>query len=252
MTTQTRERNYRKHPHTASFLRTFHDANGAAYNRGAYVMPDEAPATREARCLECDGFHPGGASCAPEEDLLALVPEAVDRRTAGQISFMDDLIADIAKLDATLGAQAADYTERMTANSAWTVGREGNASRWIDNMKAKRAELRRAGRQDKPVSVAIEDGIYFLEGSIYKVVHAIHGSGRQYAKILTPPLAEGENGTWDMAPGVVSKLRPEHRMDLEAAKKYGALYGCCVRCGRGLTKESSIEQAMGDICASKF
>ena len=73
-----RERNYRKHPHTASFLKTFHTAGHGlpAYTGQAVADAEErsamnflagdAPATREARCLECSGFHSGGASCSTQ------------------------------------------------------------------------------------------------------------------------------------------------------------------------------------------
>jgi len=41
------------------------------------------------------------------------------------------------------------------------------------------------------------------------------------------------------------------KMTLEEGKKYGAIYGVCVRCAATLTREESIERAMGPICAGK-
>lgn len=40
-------------------------------------------------------------------------------------------------------------------------------------------------------------------------------------------------------------------MTREEAAAFGALYGVCVRCHRDLTREESIERAMGPICAGK-
>jgi len=52
-------------------------------------------------------------------------------------------------------------------------------------------------------------------------------------------------------PGAVRRLRPEHRMSLEEAKEFGALYGTCCVCGRTLTNEDSIEAGIGPVCAGK-
>lgn len=96
----------------------------------------------------------------------------------------------------------------------------------------------------------IEDGMYRFDETIYKVQHAVHGSGRQYAK----ELVQYADGSWgfEYARGIVYKLRPEHKMSLEDAKAFGALYGTCCVCGRTLTDEKSIEAGIGPICAGKF
>jgi hypothetical protein len=182
------------------------------------------------------------------EDLLDLVP--IDSPNEGnpsprQLDLMNKLIAEIDQLDSTAGRMAHSYMEKMAGR--WTPGREGNASRWIDRLIAKVGELRTA----RP-AVEIEDGMYVLDGEIYKVQHAVHGSGQQYAKLFVPPATEGERATFQYAPGVVTRLRPEHRMSMDQAREYGALYGTCVRCGRVLTREDSIERMMGEICAGKI
>jgi hypothetical protein len=109
-----------------------------------------------------------------------------------------------------------------------------------------------------PAAPAITDGMYLMDGVVYKVQVAVHGSGNLYAKRLEVEEAldaDGETvarGRFEYAPGVVRDLRPEHRMTLEQAKQFGALYGVCCRCGRTLTNEDSIEAAMGPICRGKF
>jgi hypothetical protein len=110
--------------------------------------------------------------------------------------------------------------------------------------------------------VELEDGMYLKDGEIFKVQHAIHGSGNQYAKklrVVEEPERDDEGDivapgkiVFDYAPGVVRKLTAADRMTLEQAEEFGALYGTCVRCGRTLTKEKSIARAMGPVCAGKL
>lgn len=110
----------------------------------------------------------------------------------------------------------------------------------------------------------IEDGMYRNPhtGDIFKVQKAVHGSGNLYAKLLVVDqawerdadgkiLVEGE-AHFEYAPGAIRTLQAEWRMNLEQAKQYGALYGVCVRCGKTLTLEASIERAMGRTCAGKI
>lgn len=90
----------------------------------------------------------------------------------------------------------------------------------------------------------LEQGMYRRDGRIFKVQRAVHGSGNLYAKELV-------DGSFQYAAGEVRKLRPEHRMTLDEAKEYGALYGVCVVCARTLTDEKSIAAGIGPICARK-
>lgn len=101
----------------------------------------------------------------------------------------------------------------------------------------------------------LEDGFYVLNGVVYKVIVAVHASGRKYAKQLDV------DGSWNRAPGAIRRLRPKHKMTLtqalEVAKRYATdmsseLYGRCFVCGRTLTDEDSIERMMGRVCAGKF
>lgn len=108
------------------------------------------------------------------------------------------------------------------------------------------------------VKVAIEDGMYSYNGGIYKVIHAVHGSGFQYAKKLSTYKTTDADGNevtkaeFVRAYDILRKLRPEHLLTVDEAKKFGALYGICVRCTRTLTREDSIERMMGRTCAAKM
>lgn len=97
---------------------------------------------------------------------------------------------------------------------------------------------------------ALADGMYLMDGEVYKVQHAVHGSGRQYAKKLAGNATDGF--AFAFAPGAVRKLTADHRMTLEDAAEFGKIYGTCCRCAAPLTDERSIERGYGPICAGKI
>lgn len=102
-----------------------------------------------------------------------------------------------------------------------------------------------------------EEGFYKVGETYFKVQKAKFGSGRLYAKQLLELPRRGEDGTleskgyWDMARGVVYKLRPEDKLTGEQAAEFGQLYGICMYCWSELTDERSIEVGYGPICANK-
>lgn len=105
--------------------------------------------------------------------------------------------------------------------------------------------------------VELEAGMYYREDTneILKVYRAVHGSGKMVAKVLVleeGPGAESNSGRFEYK-GLASRfVKPEHRMTLEQAKAFGAIYGVCCQCGRTLTDEGSIEAGIGPVCARKF
>lgn len=109
----------------------------------------------------------------------------------------------------------------------------------------------------------ITEGMYKTpDGGIYRVVVAIHGSGRLYATKLevTRDVVRDASGKILVAAevkffrekGAIFRLRGDWKMSREDAKKFGELYGVCVRCATELTKPESIERGMGDTCAAKW
>lgn len=104
-----------------------------------------------------------------------------------------------------------------------------------------------------------DEGMYVYKNQVYKVIVAVHGSGHLYAKRLEvsqheegTELEGKPKGTFVKATGMLRFLRQEHKMSLEEAKRYGSLYGFCVRCGATLTDEGSIAAGIGPICAGKM
>lgn len=115
------------------------------------------------------------------------------------------------------------------------------------------------GTSETPKPAEITEGMYRVsldngpKMTIYKVQRAVHGSGNLYAKRLMVDDSVTPADVWfEYAAGVVRRLRPEHKMSLEDAKRFGALYGTCCVCGRTLTDEKSIEAGIGPVCATKF
>lgn len=160
-------------------------------------------------------------------ELPATQRPAPDLATAPQLGFIAKLISE--------KCPGREVDPQLTKRGA---------SALIDELKAMRPAPR-------PVVAAaptaeVTDGIYLVDGTVYKVQYA-RESGRPYAKELSK-----ETGKFDYAPGALRRIRPEHKMTLEQAKEYGALYGTCCQCGRTLTNEVSIEAGIGPICAGKF
>lgn len=189
-----------------------------------------------------------------ERDLLDLVPEGpVDLRSTAQIELMNRLMVELRDLDADTARQGDEYMHRMTMGGHWTPGRDGNASRWIDRLISKSRELRAARRPAAGTArVELADGVYRLDGQLYMVQHAVHGSGNQYAKrILVEQHIEGQRVPTEYARGIITKLTPEMALSAEEVKAYGDIYGECVYCHRPLTDERSKAAGCGETCADK-
>lgn len=162
------------------------------------------------------------------------------------------------------------------------------ASAEIDKLKTLLRDRRRMALSDREPAVArrepvrqtvtnsgarvTEDGIYRNRetGELFKVQVAVHGSGNLYAKQAVIDTLHGSETriplsgdeaddmldavriVWQYRPGMINKIDPAWRLTWDEALAFGALYGQCVRCGRTLTKESSIEAAIGPVCAGKL
>lgn len=220
---KTIERNYRKNPHTANFLMTFHSA--------AHGLPSDAE--------------------APADDLLNLVPETTDARTPAQARLMESLHAQLLELDAETGMKAVDYTVGMTIRGLWTPGRNGNASEWITRMIAKVKELKAAAV--KPVSgspaARVADGRYAVEeGGTLKFFRV--KNGRRPGFVFLDIQASDD---WHKISNVtrIREVLALIAVDPKAAMiRYGKELGQCGRCGKTLTSEYR-DLGLGPVCIDK-
>src|SRR3546814_218809 len=180
--------------------------------------------------------------------------------TEAQVNYINRLQAERRWEDIpALEQQVAD------ARFAWRKGQfsKRDASLLIHNLDlAHRRET--AVVEQEAASI---EGMHRLDGQIYKVQVAVHGSGREHAKVLVTEQTgtcggcekcDGEDrcpvyaSRFEYAAGMVRRLSAATRLTLEEAKAFGALYGSCCVCSRTLTKEESIAAGIGPICAGKF
>lgn len=150
------------------------------------------------------------------------------------------------------------------ARRSWKQGQfsKRDASLLIHNLDL--AHRREVAPVIEEVSI---EGMHRLDGQIYKVQVAVHGSGRPYAKVLMTEQVgtcggcekcDGEDlcpayeSRFEYAAGIVRRLSLETRLSLDEAKEFGAVYGVCCVCSRTLTNEESIAAGIGPVCAGKF
>lgn len=166
----------------------------------------------------------------------------VEPATMKQLSFIRKLVTE-----KTEGLELSTWLDVLAQVENFELDySKAQASRSIDILLSKpRLNTVAAAPAAKPAE--LEDGIYLLNGKVVKVVHAVHGSGNQYGKVLNT-----DTGSWDYTPGIVRRLTADDKLTLEKAKEYGQLYGMCMVCGRTLTDEVSIEQGIGPVCAGRL
>lgn len=235
---QTIERNYRKHPHTARFLQTFH--------RAAQGLPADVTGDN-------DYSTPAERELAAAEDLLDLVPSdhVADLRTPGQTTLMTKLINEIAELSPETSAQAATWTDAMTEHGKWTPrsGDKNDPSLWIGRLIAKSNELRAAARATAPAASSVADGRYAVEeGGTLRFFRV--KNGRKAGFVFLDIQASDD---WHAIRNLtrIREVLAVIAVDPKAAMvRYGQEIGECGRCGRTLTSEYR-KLGLGPVCIDK-
>lgn len=243
MSTQTRERNYTKRPHTARFLQTFHSAISST---GRNYRDDAAALATEAG----------------QDDLLDLVPvDATFTQSPAQVSYISDLVLKVNAMDAKLGEEAASYTGRMDREGAWTPE---NTSRWIDNLKAKVAELRTAApAPSKGTATTIPAGRYAVETDEIRCYSVEYGKeGTRWAGYTFLNRISSDDRFPIKNPAEKARILDAIRADVAAAELLAALTLRICRgtmtngrpCGRTLsdTKNPYFSQGYGPECGKNL
>jgi hypothetical protein len=226
MSTQTIERNYRKNPHTARFLQTFHSAissNGTDHR-----------------------------TAVQDNDLLNEIPaeHVADLRSDAQTALMERLIAEITGRNAETGTQARTYTDGMTEHGKWTPGRDGNASAWITRMIAKANELKTAAPKATTPAVQVADGRYAVEHNGVLKFFKVKNGNRAGFIFLDVQASDEWHAIRNLT--YIREIVSLIAQDQDAAMiRYGHELGECGRCGRTLTDEASRAAGIGPVCASK-
>ena len=101
-----------------------------------------------------------------------------------------------------------------------------------------------------------ELGYYKFGGEFYTVCQN-RAKTRSYAKVFSLVPWRDEDGeehaaVWKYVRGMVTTLRPEHKVTIQEAKDFGHLHGRCLICARVLSDPKSVEQGIGPICITRL
>jgi hypothetical protein len=191
-----------------------------------------------------------------DADLLDEIP--VEAPTGdpspAQAKLMASLINDLAELDRKTWIQAVEYTKRMSGH--WTLGRDGNASRWIDRLINKLGELRTARAGHAPALPELADGRYAIEyGGEVRCYHLETGKdGTRWAGFRFLSRRSSDDLFPIKNPATKAEIMALIAADAEAAEVlYALTVRECRRCHRALTdtKNPYYEIGLGPDCGSK-
>lgn len=258
----TRERNYHRKPHTASFLQTFHTAKTEAERRmGAADMAEtETPETSDAeavafvtgrparpvagRMVEIRGWSvrvEGGYVSEKQAKWMIDIAERPSVTDAMRDSLRVRLEQGFAKF---AGSQfitkykdtptAAQHTAMVEAVAPGASEEEFNAAQAAVKTRPEVADGRYAVEHEGVLKFfklknGRKAGYVFLDVQASDDWHPIRNP-RRIDEILALIVEAGE---------------------LNAARRYGIELGKCSRCGRTLTDQTSREYGMGPECRSK-
>lgn len=116
----------------------------------------------------------------------------------------------------------------------------------IDSVSALITQLKDAPIRQPEIK---EVGAYLLNNSIYQIREGYNSN-----KLQVWTINRNHDGfDYDTKKqSVLYELKPEHRLTLSKAIELSVQFGCCVHCGRALTKASSVARGMGAVCAGKY
>jgi len=170
-----------------------------------------------------------------------------------QVAFMKKLqdeyqALQVAKLRHEGKSVDADAVQQMEIDFHENLDMQ-EASRRIDRLIGMIKTIKETPVRLDAVSgrIEVEDGYYLVGGRVYKVQHAVHATGGQYAKVL-----DFKTGRFEYEAGAIRKVQPSMKLSVKEAAHYGKLYGRCIVCGRTLTDETSIERGIGPICEGRL
>lgn len=214
-----------------------------------------------------------GGHAVKTDDDTDLAPR--DMRSERQVAYMDNLISWITEHDPKVGADARTYTDSMTARGRWEAGRGGNISVWIDRMKAKLDELKKAPKPAPVAEVTPEGRVGNVQHDeliqhetktgkprpMYYALRGADGVVKFYrVKAGTKP------GWWWIDAQASDDFHPIRNVAAkntilqaiidagaeESMRLYGREIGSCGRCHRTLTDETSRANGIGPECEGKL
>ncbi|APC46264.1 hypothetical protein HWB05_gp002 [Streptomyces phage BRock] len=175
-----------------------------------------------------------------------------------QGAFIDSLFAQLFEIqgtenpnpNVTVDGYTTEYFDGMTRA---TIDKEFKTnSALIDRLKLEIGKAKSEARKVESVTEkanVIEDG-YYVYGDTFACVKFNRAGTRQYATVWDDECKSWEYDSRESAKvksgilaGDVKRVTPED------AKRFGDLYGTCMKCSRTLTKPESIAAGIGPVCA---
>jgi hypothetical protein len=189
-------------------------------------------------------------------DVVPVEPAGADLPSPRQMELISKLMTELRSLDEPTWQLGLDYMVRMRGH--WTLGRDGNASRWIDRLIAKLGELRtaRATGTDAPALPEVPDGRYAVqyEGEVrcYHLETGKAGTRWDGFRFLSRRSSD------DLFPirnaGTKAEILALIAADIEgAAVRFALTVRECRRCHRALTdtKNPYYGVGLGPECGAK-
>lgn len=226
----------------------------------------EAPQTREARCLECHGFHRNGASCSPTsiDAPVRRYPEPqgtlIDMGNGWRVRTGEGLatekqakwMIDIASRPSITEPMRESLRTRLEQGFARTA-----ASAFITKYKdtptaAEDAAAPGASTEERSATPEVDAGRYaVVHQGVLKFYRVSKGKGRWAGRTFVEVQASDTRYPLQSAFTRNEVLALIAENPLEAEQRYGQELGKCSRCGLTLTDEESRAYGIGPKCRSK-
>lgn len=247
-----RQQNFKKNPHTARFLQTFHSgigSNGRNYRQEMGVEAEEASAVE---------FVSGG-TVAPE---FVFIKGYKIRTGAGLISEAQaKWVVDIAETkEGVTDEMVNSLSIRLEQGFARKAASEF-ITKYKDLPKRVTAAQVNAGHagpgEDATVPVRDAQGVgagryAIVEDGVTKFFRITEGKGRWAGRTFIEAQASDDHHPIRNAQRRQEILKAIAEAPEEAATRYGVELGACHRCGRTLTDATSRELGIGPDCRSKM
>ncbi len=237
-----RERNYRKNPHTARWLQTFHAAASRAGIAGEADLDEERSATE---------FLTGGS-----ERRTALNAQNAEIFIKGwRILTGPGLITEKqAKWVVDIAETKANVTDAMIRSLAERLAQgfaRQAASEFITRYK--NWPVKEQPKAETPAAPAadVDEGRYaIVVDGVTKFYRVTKGKGRWAGRTFVAVQASDDlhNIYGGAARAILAEIA---KNPMEAMVRYGHELGVCGKCGRTLTDEASRAAGIGPVCASK-
>lgn len=199
------------------------------------------------------GTFESNAKLLQETDLLPCEAKAIATGKVAAQVFTQDAITP--KQEAFLNSLLSERPALRSVENLFPENvaklTKADASATIERVKATAKEVGKDGMPVQEVPT-IEDGIY-LKGTEYVLVyHTVHGQNIQVGKVLI--ITDNGDGTfsgeWDYrGRNILKGMDASMKLSEEAARKFGQIYGICVRCAAKLTRDESKHVGYGKTCA---